>query len=81
MRRNVFNEAYCHTVDELLGEIGRHDITPAEVYVDGELIDEGDEGYSTEVFESVEGETICHFEAPSKDEILAAMKTAGVAVI
>lgn len=66
MRRNGFNEAYCHTVAEIEDELSQTEHGTNEVYATPVSV-AANEKPCLEVLENASGETLLYIEADTED--------------
>jgi hypothetical protein len=73
MRHNMFNEVYCHTVDEVREHIDtRHD-ADWQVYATTFEPQEGPDRATCEVLENGSGDLVCYIECDTIEQVRAAV--------
>lgn len=77
MRRNAFNEAYCHTAAEVCQEVENGDFD--EVYASIGVA-AADEKPFAEILDNVDGETVCYVEAATIEEVKAILLEAEITI-
>ena len=80
MRRNKFNEAYCHTAEEARVEIERGEVL-WEVYVDRVEPPELSTPATAEVLENVSGDLVCYIEADTEEGVRKIINELGIEIL
>lgn len=82
MRKNLFGDIYCHNASEVDWAVDGAGYEPAsDVYATNFIEAAGDDKATCDVAENVSGETVCHIEAASIEEVRAIVAAAKVPVI
>jgi len=80
MRFNMFQDAYCHTSNEVIDVMRDKNIEPTECHADFSF-DEETDGWIGEVRENEDGKTVCYLEGfTSAQEIRVTLLDTGIAV-
>lgn len=79
MRRNTFNDTYCHTAAELRAYVDEH--SDGAVYVGSiDPPENANEKATAEVLENESGDTVCFVEADTVDLVRAILVEVGIEI-